>query len=423
MASAAYHACLAATAGIPGAVASCSPCPTSASACLPIGAASPRRDDRERSCTDARRFDPGQRPSHWRCTEDDDDSQHSAMTEVLGADAVTCARRTATRGVVVTYPLGDARIAQWSHGGDAQRARAAVGGADGLRLCAANTTALRHPGDADVFRSERHAATARRPRARASGAKATSSAASCRIPSSPPRRSRTRLSTSHSRAPIGWCAEFPRRVADVVLEGCSAFAEEDALTAGRTLLERGPVRVKPGGGIAGLGQSVVDNVTDLDHRARSDRARGDVPIGRGRRAESRGCHDLQHRPGSRGGPGRHVLRHAVHDDEQSRRGSLRRFGAHRRARRFRRAARAAVVRKTSRSRSIRRAPTTPRRANASTACTRRAATTTSRRAATARAAGVRACSSNRGGSAARAARRSARWRRFARIRRCGSCAR
>ena len=66
-----------------------------------------------------------------------------------------------------------------------------------------------------------------------------------------------------SRAPIGWCAEFPRRVADVVLDGCSAFAAEDALTAGRKLLEHGKVRVKPGAGIAGLGQSVVDNVKDL----------------------------------------------------------------------------------------------------------------------------------------------------------------
>jgi hypothetical protein len=48
-----------------------------------------------------------------------------------------------------------------------------------------------------------------------------------------------------SAAPIGWCAEFPRRVADVVLKGCSAFAVEDALAAGRKLLEHGKVRVKP----------------------------------------------------------------------------------------------------------------------------------------------------------------------------------
>jgi hypothetical protein len=67
-----------------------------------------------------------------------------------------------------------------------------------------------------------------------------------------------------SQAPAGWSAEFPRRVAGVVLEGYSAFTREDARTAGRKLLEEGPVRVKPGGGIAGLGQSVVDSSADLD---------------------------------------------------------------------------------------------------------------------------------------------------------------
>ena len=56
-----------------------------------------------------------------------------------------------------------------------------------------------------------------------------------------------------SVAPIGWCAEFPRRVADVVLKGYSAFAAEDALAAGRKLLEHGKVRVKPGAGIADAG--------------------------------------------------------------------------------------------------------------------------------------------------------------------------
>ena len=66
-----------------------------------------------------------------------------------------------------------------------------------------------------------------------------------------------------SYAPPGWCAEFPRRVADVVLDGFSAFAKEDALLAGRWLLERGTVRIKLATGIAGLGQSTVDNAADL----------------------------------------------------------------------------------------------------------------------------------------------------------------
>ena len=66
-----------------------------------------------------------------------------------------------------------------------------------------------------------------------------------------------------SRAPAGWSAEFPRRVADVVLDGFSVFAKEDALLAGRRLLEFGPIRVKCATGIAGLGQSTANDLADL----------------------------------------------------------------------------------------------------------------------------------------------------------------
>ena len=43
-----------------------------------------------------------------------------------------------------------------------------------------------------------------------------------------------------SRVPAGWSTEFPRRVADVVLDGFGAFAKEDALLAGRRLLNADP---------------------------------------------------------------------------------------------------------------------------------------------------------------------------------------
>ena len=66
-----------------------------------------------------------------------------------------------------------------------------------------------------------------------------------------------------SHAPTGWRAEFPRRVAGVVLDGVSVFAKEDALLAGRKLLERGPVRVKAANGIGGRGQSVANSAADL----------------------------------------------------------------------------------------------------------------------------------------------------------------
>jgi Protein of unknown function (DUF3182) len=66
-----------------------------------------------------------------------------------------------------------------------------------------------------------------------------------------------------SHAPAGWCAEFPRRVAAVVLDGVSVFAKHDAFLAGRQLLECGPVRVKSATGIGGRGQSIANNASDL----------------------------------------------------------------------------------------------------------------------------------------------------------------
>jgi len=66
-----------------------------------------------------------------------------------------------------------------------------------------------------------------------------------------------------SNAPAGWCAEFPRRVAHVVLDGFSVFAKEDVLLAGRKLLESGPIRVKRATGIAGRGQFTANNTAEL----------------------------------------------------------------------------------------------------------------------------------------------------------------
>ena len=66
-----------------------------------------------------------------------------------------------------------------------------------------------------------------------------------------------------SCAPAGWSPEFPRRVADVVLDGISVFSRQDALLAGRRLLASGPVRVKCATGIAGMGQFIVTHAADL----------------------------------------------------------------------------------------------------------------------------------------------------------------
>ncbi len=74
-----------------------------------------------------------------------------------------------------------------------------------------------------------------------------------------------RLVDDRAPSPRGWSAEFPRRVADVVLEGFSAFTKRDALLAGCRLLEGGAVRVKPATGLAGLGQFTVHGLMELVH--------------------------------------------------------------------------------------------------------------------------------------------------------------
>src|SRR5262249_47215936 len=62
------------------------------------------------------------------------------------------------------------------------------------------------------------------------------------------------LVSPDASAPDGWSTDFPRFVAQSVLAGYSAFTKDDARRACRTLLERGPVRLKLASGIAGMGQ-------------------------------------------------------------------------------------------------------------------------------------------------------------------------
>lgn len=94
------------------------------------------------------------------------------------------------------------------------------------------------------------------------------------------------LVDDRSHSPTGWCPEFPSRVADVVLDGFSAFAKKDALRAGCRLLERGMVRVKPATGVAGLGQYTVEDSTDLVHALdeieAEEMSRSGVVVDRGR---------------------------------------------------------------------------------------------------------------------------------------------
>ena len=65
-------------------------------------------------------------------------------------------------------------------------------------------------------------------------------------------------------APRGWTDDFGRRVDGVVLRGFSVFTRKDARRAAACLLERGPLRVKRVRATAGLGQTVVAQISQLD---------------------------------------------------------------------------------------------------------------------------------------------------------------
>ncbi|HEX2728080.1 MAG TPA: DUF3182 family protein, partial [Beijerinckiaceae bacterium] len=64
-------------------------------------------------------------------------------------------------------------------------------------------------------------------------------------------------------APAGWSLAFARRVRDTVLHGFTAFTFADARRAGRLMLERGPVRLKPVRETGGHGQIVASDDKEL----------------------------------------------------------------------------------------------------------------------------------------------------------------
>lgn len=67
-----------------------------------------------------------------------------------------------------------------------------------------------------------------------------------------------------ARAPEGWSRDFPERVRDATLAGFAAFGLDDARRAGRLLLERGPVRLKPVRATGGRGQAVATGPEALE---------------------------------------------------------------------------------------------------------------------------------------------------------------
>ena len=181
--------------------------------------------------------------------------------EARGANARQLGSEAATRGVVVTYPMGHAVLHSGHMAATRNELARHLAALTGFAY-AGDYDALRHGDKPTYFVPSETMTTEMAARA---GVSRESDLFGGVVPH-PFVATKTithALVDARSKSPIGWCAEFPRRVADVVLKGCSAFAIEDALAAGRKLLEHGKVRVKPGAGIAGLGQSVVDSVKDL----------------------------------------------------------------------------------------------------------------------------------------------------------------
>ncbi|CRM03388.1 hypothetical protein [Pseudomonas sp. 24 E 13] len=72
------------------------------------------------------------------------------------------------------------------------------------------------------------------------------------------------LLSPQAQAPEGWSPLFCERVRDVVLDGLSVFALEDARPAATRLLYSGPIRLKPVNACAGRGQEVIRSLDEFD---------------------------------------------------------------------------------------------------------------------------------------------------------------
>lgn len=72
------------------------------------------------------------------------------------------------------------------------------------------------------------------------------------------------LVAADAAAPAGWMQRLGEDAWDLALPGYTAFSAADAFAAGRRLLRRGPVRLKPAGADGGRGQIVVRDAAALD---------------------------------------------------------------------------------------------------------------------------------------------------------------
>lgn len=72
------------------------------------------------------------------------------------------------------------------------------------------------------------------------------------------------LASHQAVAPEGWSPLFSERIRNVVLDGLSVFALEDARPAAEHLLYSGPIRLKPVHACAGRGQVVISSLDEFD---------------------------------------------------------------------------------------------------------------------------------------------------------------
>jgi hypothetical protein len=72
------------------------------------------------------------------------------------------------------------------------------------------------------------------------------------------------LRSYQAHAPKGWSPLFSERTRNVVLDGLSVFALEDARPAAEHLLYSGPIRLKPVHACAGRGQEVIESLDAFD---------------------------------------------------------------------------------------------------------------------------------------------------------------
>lgn len=220
--------------------------------------------------------------------------------------------------------------------------------------------------------------------------------------------------------PEGWNPLFAEKVRDVVLNGVSVFSLADAHRAGARMLAEGPVRAKLAEACGGLGQYVAHDLDELDAWLGGLEER---QLAQGLVLEANLESIVTHSVGQLRVNGFLLSYHGHQHQTRNARGELVYAGSDLLVARGGYAELLALdlAREVRQAISTRGSSTPPRRSS-SPAASPRGATTTLPRAGTATVGSASACSSSPGGSAARAAPRSPRWKPSAPIRGCPRCA-